>query len=178
MRIRPAMLDDLSVLTALIDRSVRVLQAGDYSTEQIDRALRTVYGIDTQLIHDATYFAVEEADEIVACGGWSKRRTLYGGDQAQRRDDSLLDPAREAARIRAFFVDPSWTRRGIGSLILDCCEQAARAEGFLTLELGSTLTGIPFYAARGYSAAEQIDVPLGDFLSMPVVRMVKRIDAR
>ena len=114
------------MLTGLIDASVRGLQAGDYTPAQIDGALRAVYGVDTQLIADGTYFVVERpGDTIAGCGGWSKRKTLYGGDRNQAREDSLLDPRRDAARIRAFFVHPEWARRGIGAMILEACESAA-----------------------------------------------------
>jgi GNAT superfamily N-acetyltransferase len=171
--IRKAVPADIPALTALIDASVRGLQAGDYTADQIDGALRSVYGVDTQLIEDGTYYAVETAGMIVACGGWSRRRTLYGGDRCAGREDSLLDPASEAAKIRAFFVHPDWARRGIASLILETCESAALAEGFHRLEMGATLTGVPFYTARGYAAAETVGVPLGGGSSMPIVRMVK-----
>jgi GNAT superfamily N-acetyltransferase len=173
--LRPATVDDIPTLRALIDLSVRILQAGDYSREQLDAALSTVYGVDTQLIHDGTYFAVEHDSALVACGGWSKRRTLYGSDHALERDDSLLDPATDAARIRAFFVHPAWTRRGIGTLILEQCEAAAATAGFTRCELGSTLTGIPLYSARGYEAAESIDVPIGGSLTLRVVRMTRSL---
>ena len=174
--IRLATPEDIPALTALIDLSVRKLQAVDYSPAQIDASLRTVYGVDTQLVHDGTYFAVEEDATIVACGGWSKRRTLYGGDQAIERDDAMLDPASEAARIRAFFVHPGWIRRGIGTLILKHCEAAAIAEGFQSLEMGATLTGVPLYEAHGYVAIRRIDVPIGDSLTLPVIHMAKRLD--
>ena len=113
---------DVPRLREVIEASVRGLQAQDYTPSQIEGALRSVYGVDTQLIADGTYFAVEgsEDGQIIACGGWSKRKTLYGGDQYAGREDSLLDPARDAAKIRAFFVHPDWARRGIGTLILEC----------------------------------------------------------
>jgi GNAT superfamily N-acetyltransferase len=164
---------DVPNLNALIDASVRGLQAADYTPAQIDAALKAVYGVDTQLIADGTYFIAESAGEIVGCGGWSKRRTLYGGDQFTAREDSLLDPAREPAKIRAFFVHPDWVRRGIASLILEACESAAAAAGFTRLEMGATLTGVPFYSTRGYAQCERIEVPLPEGKSMPVVRMVK-----
>lgn len=184
--IRKANLSDIPVLQALIDRSVRGLQSQDYSPTQIESALATVYGVDSQLIADGTYFAVEtqtnaetavpaQSPIIVGCGGWSKRRTLYGGDHWTGREDSLLDPAKDAAKIRAFFVDPTWVRRGIGSLILDACEGAAIADGFRRLEMGATLTGIPFYRMRGYSEREHLGVPLRNGESLPIVRMEKTI---
>ena len=176
---------DVPVLRKLIAASVRGLQAQDYSREQLEAALETVYGVDSQLIEDGTYFAVEalsakqspaSADAlIVGCGGWSKRRTLFGGDVWSGREDTLLDPHREAAKIRAFFVHPEWARHGIGSIILDACESAAKASGFGQLEMGATLTGVPFYRARNYVELESIQVPLRDGLSLPIVRMAKSI---
>lgn len=173
-RLRPATVDDVPVLTALIERSVRELQAGDYSRDQLDSALRCVYGVDSTLIADGTYFVVQTGATIVACGGWSRRKTLYGGDRLAGREDSLLDPARDAAKIRAFFVHPEWTRRGLGTLILDACEKAALEAGFRRFEMGATLTGVALYRARGYEASEEIAVPLDNGLSLPVVRMGKR----
>lgn len=175
-RIRTARMEDVGALTALIDASVRELQAGDYTPAQIEESLRSVYGVDTQLIADGTYFAVEFQETIVGCGGWSKRRTLYGGDQFRAREDSLLDPARDAARIRAFFVHPKWARRGIGALLLEACESAAMASGFTRLEMGATLTGVPFYRTKGYQEAEGMSVPMGNGLSLPIVRMWKVVD--
>jgi GNAT superfamily N-acetyltransferase len=171
--VRRGTLDDVPTLRALIDASVRGLQARDYSAAEIERALATVYGVDTQLIADGTYWVAEE-DEIVGCGGWSRRATLFGGDQYAGRQDALLDPEKDAAKIRAFFVHPDHARRGIGTRILDACETAAREAGFTRFEMGATLTGAPFYEARGYTALERIRVPLPDGESMTVVRMVKR----
>jgi GNAT superfamily N-acetyltransferase len=174
--IRPATAADVPVLTALIDASVRGLQAGDYTPRQIDGALRAVYGVDTQLIADGTYFVVEDAEGTIAgCGGWSKRKTLYGGDAFSAREDSLLDPRCDAARIRAFFVHPRWARRGIGAMILEACESAAIAAGFARLEMGATLTGVPFYRAKGYRAVEHLAVALPDGEALPIVRMEKMV---
>jgi GNAT superfamily N-acetyltransferase len=159
---------------------VRGLQAGDYSPAQLEQALRTVYGVDTQLIADGTYFAAEEtgpagATVLVGCGGWSRRKTLYGGDQFAGREDSLLDPKTDAAKIRAFFVHPEWARRGIGGMILEACERAATAAGFTRLEMGATLTGVPFYRAKGYTELDRSEVPLGNGLTLPIVRMGKPV---
>jgi GNAT superfamily N-acetyltransferase len=166
-------------LHEVIDSSVRRLQAQDYSPAQIEGALKSVYGVDSQLIADGTYFVAQISTrqnkiEIVACGGWSKRKTLYGGDQYAAREDSLLDPARDAAKIRAFFVHPDWARRGIGTMILDACENAAREAGFTRLEMGATLSGVAFYRAKGYTALESLEVPLGNGESLPIVRMAKK----
>lgn len=169
---------DIPTLTKLIDSSVRGLQHEHYSQAQIDSALRTVYGVDSVLIADKTYFVAEadtEPKQIVGCGGWSKRKTLYGGDHFATREDSLLDPKTDAAKIRAFFIHPDWVRLGIGSRILDACENAAIAEGYRTLEMGSTLTGIALYSARGYEPAGEMEVPLEDGLTLPILRMRKQV---
>jgi len=160
---------------------VRGLQTRDYTPSQIESALATVYGVDTQLIADGTYLVAEAeggasaAPLIVGCGGWSKRKTLYGGDQWTGREAALLDPQRDAAKIRAFFIHPSWARRGIGSMILEACENAAVAAGFTRFEMGATLTGVPLYQARGYVALENLEVPLANGESLPIVRMEKQM---
>jgi len=178
IRIRLAEPRDIPKFRELIEASVRGLQAADYSPAQLECALLTVYGVDTQLISDGTYFAAEATESqkaplLVGCGGWSKRKTLYGGDQWKGREDSLLDQAKDAAKIRAFFVHPAWARRGIGGMILEACEAAAEAAGFRRLEMGATLTGVPFYRAKGYVELEPEEVPLGDGLTLPIVRMGK-----
>jgi GNAT superfamily N-acetyltransferase len=179
VRVRKAVAADIPRLRELIDASVRGLQAQDYSPAQIDGALESVYGVDSQLIADGTYFVVEVSEAgstpIVACGGWSKRKTLYGGDQYAGREDSLLDPARDAAKIRAFFVHPQWARRGLGTLILEACENAAISAGFRRLEMGATLSGVAFYRARGYAEIEKQSVPLGNGEALPIVRMAKKV---
>jgi len=173
--IRLATDEDVAVLKELIAASVHVLQANHYTAEQREAALGTVFGVDTQLIHDATYYVVEHAGEIVGCGGWSRRRTLFGSDQQAGREDALLDPAHNAARIRAFFVRPGWERLGIGSLVMKTCEAAARSAGFRRLELGSTLTGVELYRAHGFARDVEIEVPLGNGLILPVVKMSKAL---
>ncbi|MHB8541238.1 MAG: GNAT family N-acetyltransferase [Candidatus Acidiferrales bacterium] len=180
IRIRQAIPDDIPALRELIDASVRGLQGRDYTPDQIESALKSVYGVDSQLIADGTYFVAEaksaEGNDsvIVGCGGWSKRKTLYGGDHWTGRQDALLDPLRDAAKIRAFFIHPTWARRGIGGMILENCEAAARLAGFTRFEMGATLTGVPFYRAKGYVELEHIEVPLTDGLSLPIVRMAKQ----
>ena len=189
IRIRQAVPADISVLRALIDASVRGLQAQDYTPAQIESALATVYGVDTQLIADGTYFVAEAVESvgaaapavqesttdatIVGCGGWSKRKTLYGGDQWTGREAALLDPQQDAAKIRAFFVHPSWARRGIGSIILEACESAALTAGFTRFEMGATLTGVQLYQARGYVVRENLEVPLPAGQNLPLVPMEK-----
>ncbi len=175
LTIRPAVPADVPALRALIDASVRGLQAPDYTPAQIESALASVYGVDSRLIADGTYFVAQAGPVVVGCGGWSKRRTLYGGDQWTGREDAPLDPRREAAKIRAFFVHPDWARRGIGSAILAACEDAARAAGFTRCEMGATLTGVPLYRAHGYAATAELGAPLPDGTSLPIVRMEKAL---
>lgn len=175
-RIRAAQLADAPALRRLIELSVRGLQAGDYTPRQIEGALGTALGIDTQLILDATYFIAfpaEQPDTFVACGGWSRRRTLFGSDGGSGRNAALLDPQTDAARIRAIFVHPNWARRGLGSLILRHCESEARDAGFCRFEMGSTLTGVPLYRQRGYIELERVEVPLPNGEVLPVIRMTK-----
>jgi N-acetylglutamate synthase-like GNAT family acetyltransferase len=178
-QLRKANNADIPQIRKLIDVSVRGLQAQDYSPAQIEGALQSVYGVDSQLIADGTYFVAEIPDSdrtrMVACGGWSKRKTLYGGDQYAGREDSVLDPANEAAKIRAFFVHPDFARRGLGTLILEACENAACLAGFTRLEMGATLSGVPFYRARGYAEIEDQGVPLGNGHTLPIVKMAKTI---
>ena len=174
--IRLARLDDADTLRDLIARSARGLNLGDYTSAQVESILRSVYGVDTQLLHDGTYYAVEADGAIIGCGGWSKRKTLYGGDQHKTSaDDNLLDPATDAARIRAFFVDPDHARQGVGGLLMTTCEDAARAAGFHRMELMATLTGEYLYTRFGFVPVETVDVPLPDGEIMRVRRMTKVI---
>jgi GNAT superfamily N-acetyltransferase len=173
MKLRLAVPSDIPALTGLIAASVRVLQAADYSEAQREGALRSVFGVDTQLIADETYFVAEMDGIAVACGGWSKRKTLFGADHCAGREDSLLDPLKDAAKIRAFFVHPEWARRGIGTKVLEACESAAGAAGFTRFEMGATLTGVALYKARGYREVERIGVPLENGEFLPIVRMEK-----
>jgi N-acetylglutamate synthase-like GNAT family acetyltransferase len=193
IRIRKAVVADVPVLQQLIAASVRELQAADYTREQMDGALESVFGVDSQLIADGTYLVAEGriADEtlgvdngvdeknsgvrwvIAGCGGWSKRKTLYGSDQWTGREDTLLDPARDAAKIRAFFIHPAWARQGVGSKVLEACEAAAREAGFTSYEMGATLTGAKLFGVKGYVAVERIEVPLKNGLTLPVIRMTK-----
>ena len=166
---------DISALKNLIVLSSRGLRANYYSAAQIEGALGSVFGVDRQLVRDNTYFVVEHEGQLIGCGGWSKRKTLYGGDQWTGREAALLDPQHDAAKIRAFFIHPSWTRRGIGTMILEACENAAIAAGFAHFEMGATFTGLLLYQARGYVAIENLEVPLGNGESLPIVRLEKRI---
>jgi N-acetylglutamate synthase-like GNAT family acetyltransferase len=188
--LRPATKEDIPALHELIEASVRELQAGDYSQAQIDGALGTVLGLDTQLIRDGTYFVAEEVavryttpsraqasscQTLAGCGGWSKRRTLFGADQGPGREPDLLDPAKEAAKVRAIFVHPRFARRGLGTMILARVEAEARAAGFGRFEMGSTLTGVPLYRLKGYTELERMAVPLTNGEELTVVKMVKMV---
>jgi GNAT superfamily N-acetyltransferase len=185
VRIRIAVPADIPALNELIPLSVRILQAPDYSPQQLEAALAHVCNIDTQLIADGTYLVAEAAEPAIAdsdslptiagCGGWSRRRTLFGGDTWAGRQNDLLDPKRDAAKIRAFYVHPAWARRGIGSMILAACEDAARAAGFTRCEMGATLTGVPLYRARGYAELERVDAELPGGIKFGIVHMAKNI---
>jgi predicted N-acetyltransferase YhbS len=166
---------DIPELEAVIGRSVRELQSACYSPAQMDGALGSVFGVDRQLIQDETYFVAEQDGAIIACGGWSKRESLFGSDAARAAEDVLLDPLQDAARIRAFFVDPEHARQGLGRAILLACEDAIRAAQFRSIELVATLPGVPFYQAFDYEAGERYEVPLVNGLSLPVVRMTKNL---
>jgi len=178
--LRLATEEDIPALHALIEASVRGLQAGDYSPAQIEGALGTVLGLDTQLIRDGTYFVAVPTDGndrklLAGCGGWSMRMTLFGADRCPSREPELLDPKTDAAKVRAIFVRPDFARRGLGSLILERVETEARAAGFRRYEMGSTLTGVPLYRLKGYVEVERIEVPLGNGEALPVVKMVKDV---
>jgi GNAT superfamily N-acetyltransferase len=175
MQIRLAQMDEVPALQQLIARSVRQLGAGYYTTRQIELALIHVFGVDTQLIADGTYYVVDDAGGYAGCGGWSKRRTLYGGDQHKEGVDNLLDPATEAARIRAFFIDPVYARRGLGKWLLETCEASARAAGFTRCEMGATLSGVPLYEVCGYRAVKEINVPMPENEVLPIVQMEKTL---
>jgi GNAT superfamily N-acetyltransferase len=166
--------EDIFALEILIPLSVQKLQAAYYSSAQMDAALGPVFGVDRQLIRDGTYFVVENATQIVGCGGWSKRKTMYGGDCDRAGEDPELDPVCEPARVRAFFVHPDWARKGIGRSILQCCESAAVKAGFKNAELVATLAGEPLYARFGYAVIERYEAPMTGGLTLPVVRMAKR----
>jgi GNAT superfamily N-acetyltransferase len=173
--IRPATFDDLPALRALIPNAVRGLSRPFYSDEQIENAIEQVFGVDTQLIGDCTYFVAVVENEIVGCGGWSRRKTLYGGDQMKTAEDPLLDPSIDAARIRAFFVHPAYARQGIGGAILRASESAAREAGFRALELAATLPGEPLYQTFGFEVMERYEATLAGGVMLPLVRMKKDI---
>ena len=175
IELRLATIDDIPALRELIPASVRALSEGYNSPEQIESALIYVFGVDTQLILDGTYIVAEIEGQIVGAGGWSKRKTLYGGDQTKAEADPLLDPARDAARIRAFYVHPNWARRGIGRRLMQACEDAAREAGFRRMELGSTLPGEPLYRAMGFAVTERSFITFPDGESLPLALMEKAL---
>jgi GNAT superfamily N-acetyltransferase len=172
--LRTATAADLDAIRALIAESVRGLQH-EYSESQREQALASVFTPDTQLIADGTYYVIEAADgTLAACGGWSWRKTLYGGDRHHAsRDAGKLDPARDAAKIRAFFVHPAWARRGLGTRLLQACERAAWDAGFRRCEMGATLSGVPLYERHGYRRVADILVDLPGGERLPIVRMEK-----
>lgn len=171
--IRIASIADVPGIASLIPRSVYGLGIASYRPEQLDAALRGSFGVDTQLIRDATYFVAEDGGRIVAAGGWSRRRTLFGGDTGSVRDAALLDAATDAAKIRAFYVDPAYARRGLGRRLLERSEAAARAEGFVRFELMSTLPGLVLYESCGYQRGTPLSHPLTPDLTIEFVPMHK-----
>ncbi|WP_044563854.1 GNAT family N-acetyltransferase [Azospirillum sp. B4] len=176
--LRKARLEDRPALQALIQVSARGLSHNDYTPEVVEGALAGAFGVDSDLIHDQTYFLAEEADGLfVGCGGWSRRMTLFGGDARPDRSPQMLDPARDPARIRAFFVHPERARRGIGRALLETCEAEARAAGFTALELMGTLPGVPLYAAMGFQPTGRVFHPLPNGQTIEFVPMRKELEA-
>lgn len=173
--IRKATLDDRPAIRDLIAESARGLSRSDYSGRQIEAAVSTVYGVDTDLILDGTYFVAESGGALIGCGGWSRRRKLFGGDQYAGQESGELDPASEPARIRAFFVHPDHARKGVGRAILAACESAARACGFRSLELMATLPGVKLYRACGYEGDARVEYELGGGVSIEFVPMRKEL---
>lgn len=175
--LRRATMDDVPRMEALIALSAIALSAGFYTPEQAQALTRHVFGVDSQLIDDASYFVVERDGVVVACGGWSKRATLFGADRTKTGPDRLLDPAHEAGRIRAFFVAPEAARQGLGSLLMRHCEQQATAAGFTVLELAATMPGVPLYLASGFAVTEPFELQLPGGVAVPLARMRKAITA-
>ncbi len=170
---RRALPEDTAALRDLIDLAIGELQKPFLTATQI-AASRTIMGLDRQLIEDRTYFVIESGGSVVGCGGWSFRRTLYGSDQASGRNADRLDPAVDPARVRAMYTHPSCTRQGIGKLLLQLCEAAARSSGFQATELMATLAGEPLYRSQGYVALERQDQALGG-IPVPLIRMRKSL---
>ncbi len=172
-QIRRATLEDVPALQGLIAISARALSP-DYTPEQVEAALRGAFGVDTQLIRDGSYYVIQAGERFAGCGGWSRRRTLFGSDARAGRDATELDPAIDAAKIRAFFIHPDFARRGLGTQLLERCERDAAAHGFQRLELMATLPGVRLYAARGYSGTAPVDWPLGEGITIRFLPMSKQ----
>lgn len=165
--------DDLPRLRALMTRAIEELQRGFLTPEQVT-ASHQIMGLDTQLVKDRTYFMILDEGQLVGCGGWSFRATLFGGDDSiVAREPLPLDPATDAAKIRAMYVDPAHARRGIGKLIMALCEEAARAAGFGKVELMATLAGRPLYEACGYTEIEAVEATSREGVTVPIIRMGK-----
>lgn len=182
LSIRVAVESDIPAMEVLIAESVAKLQQHDYTDEQRAAALGVIFGVDRALVRDGTYLLAEvvlaEVDSVlVACGAWSRRMNKFGSDNVPGKNDALLDPATDPARIRSFFVHPDWARQGIGSRILQACEDAARAAGFTTLELVATVTGEYLYAVRGYTVTQRYELDLANGVKLPVIGMIRRLGA-
>jgi GNAT superfamily N-acetyltransferase len=173
---RLATTDDVPRLRAIVNEAIGVLQASYLTPEQITSS-RAIMGLDLQLVEDGTYFVIESDGEIVGCGGWSRRSTLYGNDATPRRNAALLNPSTEPARVRAMYTDPRFARRGVGRLILTLCESAAAAEGFHQLELMATLSGHPLYQSFGFVDVEEVTDDTGG-APVPLIRMRKPVNAQ
>jgi GNAT superfamily N-acetyltransferase len=176
--LRPATLGDRDDLRALIAQSALQLSRGYYEQEQIEAALKGAFGVDTSLIEDGTYFVAQTRAMLIGCGGWSRRKTMFGGDQFSARNAALLDPKTDAARIRAFFVHPEWARKGVGRAILDRCESEAARAGFRSFELMATLPGVPFYRAAGYEGNEPARYELAPGVEIEFLPMAKPLPSR
>lgn len=175
--VRHATAADIPAMEALIARSGIELSAGFYTQAQAEAVTRYVFGVDTQLVADQTYFVIEKDGALAACGGWSKRSTLFGADRTKQGADPLLDPATEPARIRAFFVDPAAARQGLGRMLLQHCSDAAAQGGFHTLELAATMPGVPLYQACCFEIVAPIEITLPGEVLVPLAKMRKSITA-
>lgn len=174
--IRKATVDDQSKIEQLIAQSVRGLSRHDYNERQIELSVKSVFGVDTDLILDDTYFVAVAGNEIIGCGGWSKRKTLYGASvYTSSRDTSELDPTKDAAKIRAFFIAPHWARKGVGTAILEACETEARSFGFHHAEMMATLPGVKLYEVRGYQGDERADIDIGEGEKIVCIKMEKSL---
>lgn len=174
LHLRLAQAEDMPVLSALMDRAIGELLSAFLPPEGV-KASYEVMGLDTQLIADGTYFVVEDGGDIAGCGGWSRRATLFGGDHSTGRDAALLDPAHDAARVRAMYTHPDHARKGVGRMILDACEDAARSEGFSHVEMAATMGGVPLYRACGYRDIEPFEAVTSTGYRVPLIRMGKSL---
>ena len=168
-------MEDVPALKELIPESARELSKTYYTPQQIESAITYIFGVDTQLILDKTYYVAEAEGQIVGCGGWSKRKTMFGGDQMKAAQDPMLDPKEDAGRIRAFFIHPKWARKGIGRRIIRACEDAAQPAGFTQMELVATLPGEPLYAAMGYEVTKRFDISMPDGTVLPAASMRRQL---
>lgn len=173
--VRKATLGDREAIAELIAESARHLSREDYGDAQIEAAVASVYGVDSDLIHDQTYFVAEQDGRLIGCGGWSRRKKLFGGDRFANRDAEFLDPASDPAKIRAFFVHPQHARKGVARAILSACEKEATDHGFCVLELAATLPGVKFYEACGYTDNGNFDLELADGVKLELVSMRKHL---
>jgi GNAT superfamily N-acetyltransferase len=173
--VRKATLADREAIARLIAESARGLSREHYAEAQIEAAIASVFGVDSALIEDQTYFVADQDGMLIGCGGWSRRKALYGGDQFSNREAGMLDPAAEPARIRSFFVHPEHARKGVARALLSVCEKEAKAHGFRVLELMATLPGIKFYEANGYSRTGDFDLELPDGVKIQFVPMRKQL---
>lgn len=174
--IRKAVLKEVAEIERLIAESVSGLSREDYSARQIELSIKSVFGVDSELISDGTYFVAEADGKIVGCGGWSKRKTLYGASSyAHSRESGMLDSKTDAAKIRAFFIHPDWARKGIGKAILEVCEAEAKSNGFQAAEMMSTLPGVRLYSVCGYEGDERASIPVGDGEEIICVKMSKKL---
>ncbi|MBR7801299.1 GNAT family N-acetyltransferase [Undibacterium fentianense] len=169
--VRPSTLDEVPQLNQMIIESARVLSRGFYTEQEAESAIRYVFGVDTALVKDGSYFTATLDGVLAGCGGWSRRRTLYGGDQRPMGEDEILDPAHDPARIRAFFIAPSAARRGVGRAVFEACKQAALSHGYRRLELMATLPGVPFYQVLGFEKVEDVADTLPDGVTIRFERM-------
>jgi len=172
LNIKQATLDDSEDIMALMALSMREILPRFLDEEQVKRSDASM-GIDRELIADGTYYLVYIDEVLVGCGGWSARRTLYGGDNAAKRDSAMADPETEAAKVRAMYTHPDYTRRGIGQALIRKSEVEAKAAGFSRVELGSTAPGLPFYKRCGYAVIEDVSVTDEDGITVPVILMSK-----
>ena len=173
--IRKAVLHDCQVIEELIKLSARGLSTNDYTPDQVEDALQGAFGVDTQLIKDGTYFVVEDEGVMIGCGGWSRRKTLFGGDKEGSRNPEELDPEIDPAKIRAFFVHPDWVRKGVGKMIFEKCESESRIYGFKSLELMSTLPGIKFYQSCGFKGGDYVEYKLPSGINITFLPMRKKL---
>jgi len=174
VQLRRAGLGDRDALRALIALSAVELSREYYKRPQVDAALEVAFGVDTSLIEDGTYFVAESSSKLIGCGGWSRRKTMFGGDKFNVRNAAFLDPKSEAARIRAFFVHPAWARKGVGRAILKRCEAEAVRAGFASFELMATLPGVPFYQACGYHGDAPAHFDLAEGIGIEFLPMTKQ----